>query len=277
MPTVKELRTELGKRGLSADGRKAELEERLGEVERRENKRARLMVNSVADEWLCPITTELPVDPVVAEDGNTYERTAIAKWIKENPRSPITGAAMGTRLISSPKVRNTIEKLVESGLVDAEKGAAWKKKMEDEQWLKMKHTEADQGNANAMYSLARAHDKGERSLAQDFKQALVWYKRAAELDHTKGMAKFGEFLMQGLGGSSIPVLGLVYIVRAAECGSDFATYLLGQAFMNGYHGLPRDKAQAKRHLSKVVEGKCEVKTLCDKDHEQAKQLLEELS
>ena len=276
MPTVKELRTELGKRGLSADGRKAELEERLGEVERRENKRARLMVNSVADEWLCPITTELPVDPVVAEDGNTYERTAIAKWVEENPRSPITGAAMGTRLISSPKVRNTIEKLVESGLVDAEKGAAWKKKMEDEQWLKMKHTEADQGDANAMYLLAHVYDTGKRSLAQDFEQARVWYERAAELDNVKSMAKFGEFLTKGLGGPSIPVLGVLYIGRAAESGSDFATYQLGKAFMKGRYGLPQDNAKAKRYFCKVVEHQCEIKDVSSAVLEKAKQYVEQL-
>ena len=28
-----------------------------------------------ADEFCCPITQELPVDPVTAEDGRVYERT----------------------------------------------------------------------------------------------------------------------------------------------------------------------------------------------------------
>eukprot|EP00468_Gymnochlora_sp_CCMP2014_P008557 CAMPEP_0167746948 /NCGR_PEP_ID=MMETSP0110_2-20121227/3999_1 /TAXON_ID=629695 /ORGANISM="Gymnochlora sp., Strain CCMP2014" /LENGTH=1524 /DNA_ID=CAMNT_0007631775 /DNA_START=213 /DNA_END=4784 /DNA_ORIENTATION=+ len=32
------------------------------------------------DAYLCPITTELMTDPVVAEDGKTYERSAIAMW-----------------------------------------------------------------------------------------------------------------------------------------------------------------------------------------------------
>ena len=31
------------------------------------------------DEWFCPITYDLTTDPVVAEDGITYERTAIEK------------------------------------------------------------------------------------------------------------------------------------------------------------------------------------------------------
>jgi hypothetical protein len=31
----------------------------------------------VADEYVCPITAELPIDPVTAEDGRCYERCAI--------------------------------------------------------------------------------------------------------------------------------------------------------------------------------------------------------
>ena len=33
----------------------------------------------LALEYLCPITRELPVDPVMAEDGRIYERSAIEK------------------------------------------------------------------------------------------------------------------------------------------------------------------------------------------------------
>ncbi|UJR13700.1 hypothetical protein I4U23_000711 [Adineta vaga] len=39
----------------------------------------------------CPITLELFVDPVVADDGYTYERTAITEWIKNHHEtSPMT-------------------------------------------------------------------------------------------------------------------------------------------------------------------------------------------
>ena len=50
MPTAKELRTQPGKRGLPTDGLKAELEQRLGEAEQQEIKRARKALNSAADE-----------------------------------------------------------------------------------------------------------------------------------------------------------------------------------------------------------------------------------
>ncbi|CAF1478412.1 unnamed protein product, partial [Rotaria sordida] len=40
--------------------------------------------------FLCPITHQLFKDPVLAEDGHTYEREAIVKWIQEHGTSPIT-------------------------------------------------------------------------------------------------------------------------------------------------------------------------------------------
>ena len=150
------------------------------------------------------------------------------------------------------------------------------KKIEDEQWLKMKHTEADQGDANAMRRLAHANEKGERGLLRDVKQIRVWYERVAELDNVRSMAKFGEYLAKGQGGPSIPVLGVLYIGRAAESGSDFATYQLGKAFMNGHYGLPQDSAKAKRYFCKVVEDRCEIKSISSAVLEKAKQYLEQL-
>ena len=47
-------------------------------------------MNKPYDALLCPITLELFRDPVLAQDGHTYEREAIVKWIQKNNRSPIT-------------------------------------------------------------------------------------------------------------------------------------------------------------------------------------------
>ena len=41
------------------------------------NKRYRQAIDEVAEEYVCPITAELPIDPVIAEDGRCYERCAI--------------------------------------------------------------------------------------------------------------------------------------------------------------------------------------------------------
>ncbi|CAF4900544.1 unnamed protein product [Rotaria sp. Silwood1] len=48
-------------------------------------------VNPPDDLLLCPITLALFRDPVLAQDGHTYERQAILEWIENKGTSPITG------------------------------------------------------------------------------------------------------------------------------------------------------------------------------------------
>jgi len=61
---------------------------------------------------ICPITLDVYVDPVVAADGNTYERKAIEEWFKksgEAPRSPMTNEPLpNTNLIPNHFVRSII-------------------------------------------------------------------------------------------------------------------------------------------------------------------------
>jgi hypothetical protein len=39
----------------------------------------------------CPICREVFRDPVVASDGQTYERAAIVAWMAKSDASPVTG------------------------------------------------------------------------------------------------------------------------------------------------------------------------------------------
>jgi hypothetical protein len=50
----------------------------------------------VADELSCPICFKLMTDPVMAEDGHTYERQAIEQWIDKC----ITGTGFGYHLVT---------------------------------------------------------------------------------------------------------------------------------------------------------------------------------
>ena len=74
-------------------------------------------VDDSAAEFLCPITQELPIDPVMAEDGRTYERSAIEKWLREKKTSPHTNEPMGERLIPALQVKNAIATMVKSCLL----------------------------------------------------------------------------------------------------------------------------------------------------------------
>jgi hypothetical protein len=58
--------------------------------------------------FLCPITTELMDDPVVAMDGHTYERKAIATWFQMHNTSPLTRAVIPTTLVPNVNLRGMI-------------------------------------------------------------------------------------------------------------------------------------------------------------------------
>ncbi|CAE8686631.1 unnamed protein product, partial [Polarella glacialis] len=59
-------------------------------------------------ELCCPILQCLIEDPVVAEDGFTYERDAIQDSLQRRHRSPMTGAAMGPSLFPNHAFRAQI-------------------------------------------------------------------------------------------------------------------------------------------------------------------------
>ncbi|EOD24121.1 hypothetical protein EMIHUDRAFT_238947, partial [Emiliania huxleyi CCMP1516] len=46
------------------------------------------------DDFVCPITTEVMSDPVMAADGHAYERTAIERWLASKSTSPLTGGEL---------------------------------------------------------------------------------------------------------------------------------------------------------------------------------------
>ena len=60
------------------------------------------------------------VDPVLAEDGNTYERAAILKWIASKSTSPLDPSCPldASRVFPNRAVKQQIEQLVASGELD---------------------------------------------------------------------------------------------------------------------------------------------------------------
>jgi ankyrin repeat protein len=68
----------------------------------------------IPEEFLCPITRELMVDPVATSDGQIYERSAIEKWLKEHVTSPLTNLRLEHRqLISIPLIKRQIQAFIE--------------------------------------------------------------------------------------------------------------------------------------------------------------------
>jgi hypothetical protein len=51
-------------------------------------------------EFMCPITMDLMIDPVVAADGFTYERQAIEGWLQQHDTSPKTNEPLGNQQLT---------------------------------------------------------------------------------------------------------------------------------------------------------------------------------
>lgn len=58
------------------------------------------VVSAPRDDWLCPITHSLMRDPVVAADGQTYERLAIERWFAQRQTSPLTGETLASSALT---------------------------------------------------------------------------------------------------------------------------------------------------------------------------------
>jgi hypothetical protein len=79
-----------------------------------------LDANNLPGAFLCPITQEPMVDPVVTADGQTYEREAIQRWIEQQRRrqlpctSPLTGEPLEhCKLVPNVALRGLIRELLE--------------------------------------------------------------------------------------------------------------------------------------------------------------------
>ena len=63
------------------------------------------------ESFICPIGFMVMTDPVVAEDGQTYERAQIQKWFERSNKSPKCGKDIGFNLRTNWLVRSLIEEL----------------------------------------------------------------------------------------------------------------------------------------------------------------------
>ena len=59
---------------------------------------------NVEDLLRCPITMEIFHDPVLAPDGNTYERQAIEQWIRTHGTSPMTRQPLSIEQLCSNRI-----------------------------------------------------------------------------------------------------------------------------------------------------------------------------
>ncbi|CAF5013749.1 unnamed protein product, partial [Rotaria socialis] len=72
-------------------------------------------MKALDDAVSCPITLSLFRDPVVAQDGHTYERAAIEEWIRKNGTSPITNKQISLEhLVPNYAIKKIVEQFENS-------------------------------------------------------------------------------------------------------------------------------------------------------------------
>ncbi len=186
-----------------------------------------------ADELLCPITQELPIDPVTAEDGRVYERSAIEEWLKTNEKSPHTNEPMGTKLLPALQVKNMIAKMVESGALSGDKCEAWTKKIEQEKMAADMRKKAEAGDVEAMMTMSAWYDGGENGLAEDESMAFYWMKRAADLDDPIALVGLSYCYLVGSGTEKDLNQYAVKLTQAAMLGCINAMCMLVRNYHRG--------------------------------------------
>ncbi|KAL9651192.1 hypothetical protein ABK040_008263 [Willaertia magna] len=69
---------------------------------------------TVPDEFICPITRSIMLEPVLTQQGYTYEREAVEHWFKTNDTEPATGNKVTTKqLYTNRSLQNMIKDFLE--------------------------------------------------------------------------------------------------------------------------------------------------------------------
>jgi hypothetical protein len=203
-------------------------------------------------ELVCPITFSLPVDPVMAEDGNVYERSAIEEWLEQQHKSPVTNLAMGTKLLPALRVKNMIRTMVASGALTGDKVDAWKLKLEEEEKVAETLRKAEAGDGEAMRILGVWYKNGENGLAKDMAKVFEWYEKSHEAGNVCGTCSLGLCYLFGKGVPKCPVHASTLMSESAARGSKSSCCLLGRAYAKGLSGFPKNEKMARRYYSMVA-------------------------
>ena len=201
---------------------------------------------------LCPITFSLPVDPVIAEDGKVYDRSAIEEWLKQQRKSPVTNLEMGTKLLPALQVTDMIRTMVSKGTLMGGKVDAWRQRMKEKEEVEEMLRLAEAGNGGAMCNLGVWYMHGDKGLAEDEAKAFEWFKKSHEAGYAGGTGSLGVFYLYGAGMPKCPVRGATLLSDAAGRGSKCACSNLGLAYAEGHHGFPKDETMARRYFSMVA-------------------------
>lgn len=118
-------------------------------------------------------------------------------------------------------------------------------------YLKILHYIAEQGDAFAMLDLGNRYAQGD-GVAQDYVQSATWYRRAADMGNTRAMNVYAAFNQRGLGVPKDLQEAARWYRKAAEGGLPESMLNLGAVYRDGI-GVSVDKAEAARWFFKAAD------------------------
>ena len=216
---------------------------RLAELEddSRILKRAKTSISTAARELVCPISFELPIDPVTAMDGRVYERAEIERHVRVHVgalRSPATNEEMdGAILLHAPHIRNIIQQLIDSGAMDDDLADTWMERMAMKKKVDDARARAGKGDTMAMCNLGIWYAEGANELPRNETLALTWFECAAARGSEVGIECKKKLEDKQLVRATM---------REAEGGDTEAMVSLGGWLAYGKKGLRKNKEEAFR-------------------------------
>jgi TPR repeat protein len=109
----------------------------------------------------------------------------------------------------------------------------------------------DPNNTEAQHILGFMYTHGE-GVPQDYAQAALWYRRAAEQGDASAQYVLGSLYTHGEGVPQDCAQAAVWFRKAADQGNRYAQYSLGVRYRDG-QGVPQDDAQAAIWYRKAAE------------------------
>ena len=194
---------------------------------------SRVSLEAVVENVLCPITSALPVRPVVAEDGHVYERDAIARWLSSKATSPMTNAAIGPHLVDAGHMRTLTRTIIESGAVDDDSAAAWH--------FESAKAMAD-GKLKGEFSLSTVRDHLVRADALSSSTEITLSLKAVNL----------KLEMEAL------------LKEGADAGIDMVVSVLGGAKKDEAPMTEWRKLRAGKSVIRIINDAAEFKRLCER-------------
>jgi len=209
--------------------------------------------DDVLHEYRCPITQELPVDAVTAQDGHTYERAAIEDWLERakdgEAKSPMTNEFMGKTLVPAVQTRNAIERLIKKGIIQGEAARTWTEKQAEllaiDKDKRPVLAKAHKGDLGCMRTIGFCYRDGSHGFKQDIDKARDFFSKAAVHGDAHAIVSLGIFHLNGTGVPRDATRGMIDLTRAAMLGSEHAAITIGNELL-GAQVKKRDEPEATR-------------------------------